>query len=312
VALTNAMPIDPRVEAQTRRLKRRQHAAASWDQLRAAGWTRSQIATRVDRGEWHRVFPRVYILGSPELIPLAMESAALLSFGGRAAVSHWTATAISELLKLRLRMIDLTVARAAVRARPGVRTHLVDFLDAKDVRYRTGLRVTSPARTVVDLAIEASSNELEHAIAEAVARRLMRDDELIDALGRAPQNHPGAARLRARLDHAPDLLLHTQSPGERIAFPLILEAGLPRPRLNQYVEGLKVDMHWPQHKLIVEVDGFQYHGSRQAFENDRRRDQILTAAGYTVIRITWLQLTNEPYRVIAAIAQALGRATLAA
>ena len=81
---------------------------------------------------------------------------------------------------------------------------------------------------------------------------------------------------------------------------------------NQYVEGIKVDLHWPQHKLIVEVDGFQAHGSRRAFEDDRRRDQILAAAGYTVIRITWLQLTNEPYRVIAAIAQALGRAALAA
>ena len=99
---------------------------------------------------------------------------------------------------------------------------------------------------------------------------------------------------------------------ERLAYPLIIDAGLPRPHLNQYVEGLKVDLHWPQHKLIVEVDGFQAHGSRQAFEDDRRRDQILAAAGYTVIRITWLQLTHEPYRVIAAIAQALGRAAIAA
>ncbi len=62
----------------------------------------------------------------------------------------------------------------------------------------------------------------------------------------------------------------------------------------------------------MEVDGYQNHVSRRAFEEDRRRDQILTAAGYTVIRITWLQLTNEPYRVIAAIAQALGRAAIAA
>jgi very-short-patch-repair endonuclease len=306
------MPVDPRREAQTQRLKRRQHAAASWDQLRAVGWTRSQIATRIDRGEWHRAFPRAYILGVPELIPLAMESAALLSFGDDTALGHRTSTAMWDLLRPWPRTIDLIVPRAAVRARPGVRAHLVRSLDAKDVRVRHGLRVTSPARTVIDLAIDASSSELEYAIGEAVARRLMRDDELVEALDRTRKNHPGAARLRACLDHDPDLLLHTQSVAERVAYPLIVNAGLPRPGLNQNVEGLKVDLHWPAHKLIVEVDGFQFHASRHAFENDRRRDQILTAAGYTVIRITWLQLTNEPYRVIAAIAQALGRAATAA
>ena len=140
----------------------------------------------------------------------------------------------------------------------------------------------------------------------------MHDHALTDALDRVPQNHPGAARLRARLMIDPELLLHTQSPAERLAYPLLIAAGLPRPRLNQYLEGLKVDLHWPAHKLIVEVDGYQFHVSRQAFEEDRRRDQILTAAGYTVIRITWLQLKHEPYRVIAAIAQALGRAPIAA
>ena len=140
----------------------------------------------------------------------------------------------------------------------------------------------------------------------------MHDHELTAVLDRAAQNHPGAARLRARLKIDPELLLHTQSPAERIAYPLIIEAGLPRPLLNRYIEGLKVDLHWPRHKLIVEVDGYQFHASRQAFEEDRRRDQILTAAGYTVIRITWLHLRHEPYRVIAAIAQALGRTAIAA
>ncbi|MGZ4234437.1 MAG: endonuclease domain-containing protein [Solirubrobacteraceae bacterium] len=172
--------------------------------------------------------------------------------------------------------------------------------------------MTSPARTTIDFAIDAASSELEHATGEAVARRLMTDHDLEMALGRAPANHPGAARIRARLKVDPELLLHSQSVAERVAYPLLVEAGLPRPRLNQYLEGLKVDLHWPEHKLIVEVDGYQFHVSRRAFEEDRRRDQILTAAGYTVIRITWLQLAHESYRVIAAIAQALGRAAIAA
>lgn len=105
-----------------------------------------------------------------------------------------------------------------------------------------------------------------------------------------------------------DLLLNTRSVAERIAHPLILESGLPRPHLNDLVHGHRVDLHWPQHRLIVEIDGFQFPKSRQAFEADRYRDQVLTAAGYTVIRITYHQLTTEPYRIIATVAQALARA----
>ncbi len=273
------------------------------------GWTPSEIKTRVRRGEWHRRHRGVLILGDPGLLPLADAAAALLAVGKRGVLSHRTAAALWELCDPPSDgVVDVSVIATSARPRDGVRIHLISPLDAKDRRERSGLRVTSPARTVIDFATEVASRELEHATGESVARRLMNDEQLTDALDRAPANHPGAARLRARMNDDPALLLHTQSVAERIAYPLILKAGLPRPRLNQYVEGLKVDLHWPQHKLIVEVDGFQFHSSRQAFEEDRRRDQILTAAGYTVIRITWLQLTDEPYRVIAAIAQALALA----
>jgi very-short-patch-repair endonuclease len=68
---------------------------------------------------------------------------------------------------------------------------------------------------------------------------------------------------------------------------------------------MNADFYWPQHKVIVEVDGYQFHGHRSAFERDRRKDQLLTAAGYTVIRFTWHQLCNEPLRVAAVIATTL-------
>lgn len=168
--------------------------------------------------------------------------------------------------------------------------------------------MTSPARTLIDLAGTTSSSELEHITGESVAKRLMSEHDLIGALDRAPNNHPGAARIRARLAEDRELLLNTRSVAERIAYPLILNADLPRPHLNQVVEGQRVDLHWARHRLIVEIDGFQYHRSRHAFETDRHRNQILTAAGYIVIRITYRQLTTEPYRVIATIAQALTRA----
>lgn len=302
------MPIDRGVAAQLRRLARRQHAAALRDQLLAAGVTRSQIATRVQRGEWRRQFPSVYILGDPGLIPLAIESAVLLSIGEDAALSRHTSAFLWGQIDRKPPVVEITVPRSNIRPRQGVRIHLVHALDAKDLRYRHGLQVTSPARTVIDLAVDATSSELEHATSEAVARRLMSDHDLDQALARAPANHPGAARLRARLNADPEFLLQTRSVAERVAYPLILAADLPRPRLNDPVGPYTVDLHWPQHKLIVEVDSFQFHGSRHAFENDRKRDQILTALGYTVIRITWHQLEHEPYRVIATIAHALAQA----
>ena len=82
-------------------------------------------------------------------------------------------------------------------------------------------------------------------------------------------------------------------------------AGLPLPATNVKVAGLEVDAVWHRERLVVEVDGYAYHGTRQAFERDRRRDARLLLAGYRVLRITWLRLTREPERVVALIAAAL-------
>ncbi len=86
---------------------------------------------------------------------------------------------------------------------------------------------------------------------------------------------------------------------------LCTEAGLPRPRLNAWVEvpgdGFEVDFSWPSARVIVEADSYRSHGDRAAFELDRRRDQLLAAAGWRVLRVTWRQLTGEPQRVVEAL-----------
>jgi very-short-patch-repair endonuclease len=92
---------------------------------------------------------------------------------------------------------------------------------------------------------------------------------------------------------------------------LIREAELPVPAFNVEVKNFLVDAHWPAHKLVLEVDGRRFHGHAAAFENDRRRDQILVAGGYRVIRVTWRQLTREPMQVAVRLAQALAWAEAA-
>jgi very-short-patch-repair endonuclease len=299
------MAADGGREARTRRLLRAQQGAVHLGQLRAVGWTAAEIKTRVRRGEWQRRYRCVFIVGDPELVPLAGHSAALLSLGPRAVLSHRSAAALWSLTPaIPAAQIDVSVAAAAVRRRPDVRVHLVSGLDGKDIRTRDNLRVTSPARTAIDFAAVAPANELLHALSEAVAHGLTSEDELRDALGRVPANHVGAKVIRAILAEEPDLL-RTRSTAERYLLPLVVAADLPRPLVNVWIHGELVDLYWHEQKLIVEIDGYQWHKSRQAFENDRRRDAKLVAAGYRVIRVTWAQITQQSHMVIARIAQAL-------
>ncbi|MEA2146851.1 MAG: hypothetical protein QOG59_2438, partial [Solirubrobacteraceae bacterium] len=116
----------------------------------------------------------------------------------------------------------------------------------------------------------------------------------------------GAAALRTLLDtlDGPQI---TRSAAERVLLRLLREAGLPAPRTNVRVAGSVVDAFWPEHNLIVEIDGFAVHGHRAAFERDRARGQALLAAGYRVMRITWRQLVQQPSLVVANLAAALAR-----
>jgi very-short-patch-repair endonuclease len=165
------------------------------------------------------------------------------------------------------------------------------------------LLVTAPARTVIDLAADDDDDELEAALSEARALRLVRDQDIEAALERAG-NRKGVARMRRLLSleggHG-----YTGSRAERLMRRLLRDAALPQPRCNRRLLGYGVDFLWPDERLVVEVDGYQFHGHRSAFERDRRKDQVLIAAGYQVVRITCRQLVHEPLRVAAVIAAAL-------
>jgi very-short-patch-repair endonuclease len=199
-------------------------------------------------------------------------------------------------------VIDVSVVSCNPRSRKGVRIHRVKQLT--DTTTHQNLKITTPARTLIDFASQASSSELAHAFGEARAKRLITDAKLSAAPGRTPRNHPGAAIVRRMLGEGGT---HERSEAERLMRNLCKEAGLPQPLTNVLLNGHLVDFYWPQQRLIVEVDGYGTHGNRQAFENDRRRDQTHIAAGYVVIRITWHQLKHERIALTARIAQAMAR-----
>jgi very-short-patch-repair endonuclease len=279
-----------------------QNAAVTAEQLHAVGLSRHAILARVKRGRLVPSFKGVYIVGDPELLPLAKESAALLSLGENAVLSHRSAAAVWGLAQPNPQVIDVTAIGSRPHKRDGVRVHYAKSLT--DITTTRNLRLTTPARTLIDFASQASLSELVDAFGDARAKRLITDAKLGASLGRAPRNHPGAAVVRRMLE---DGGTYDRSKAERLMRALCKQAELPQPLTNVILNGHLVDFYWPDQRLIVEVDGYDTHGNRLAFEKDRRRDQAHVAAGYVVIRVTWQQLQHEPIAIAARIAQALAR-----
>jgi very-short-patch-repair endonuclease len=290
-------------------LATKQRGVVTCAQLLELGIDRHTIKRWCKAGLLHRMHHGVYAVGHPALTPLAKMQAAQLACGPQAVLSHAAAAFLWGLTQSPPSTLDVTLMSGRCRPKDGVRVHRsVDF-DEHALRRRHSLLVTSPARTIIDQAADVTLDELDRLIAEARARRLLRPGELEAALDRAGHRR-GAARMRAFLsaEEEPDF---TRSKGERRLRGLLRQAGLPQPRTNRRAAGHEVDFLWEAERLVVEFDGYKYHGHRRAFEHDRRKDVELANADYQVLRFTWRQLDEEPLVVIAAIARALGRRGLA-
>ena len=223
----------------------------------------------------------------------------------RAVLSHTSAGALWG-LRPGDRMpapVEVTVSeKTSVRA-PGVRWHRSRTLLARDLRVRHHLPVTSPARTLVDLAGTLRPRELELALDEALRNRLTTRAQVAEVIARAG-NRAGVKTLEALLAYGRNVTV-TRSAAEERFLGLARSADLPEPEVNPWLQGLMVDFLWRRERIVVEIDGYAFHASRRRFEDDRLRGARLAAAGYQVIRITWLQMLHEPYAVIARLAQAL-------
>ena len=182
----------------------------------------------------------------------------------------------------------------------GVHIHRTPNIARQDVRRRHGIPVTSPARTLLDLAATFDDFELEAATAAAFRRSAVRLSQLADVIDRNPRAR-GVGRLRALLEDAAKPR-DTRSIYERRLLALIREADLPTPLTNVYVGEYMVDMLWPELKLVVEFDSWGFHGDRSAFEKDRLRDQVLSAHNHHVMRVTARQIDRAPTALVARLA----------
>jgi very-short-patch-repair endonuclease/predicted transcriptional regulator of viral defense system len=276
--------------------------------LDAAGIGTNVIAHRVMTGRLYRHHHGVYLLDPPQLASrIALLTAAVEACGPGAALSHRSAAELWELLPAHKGHIEVTVVAHNAGDRPSIRRHRVAELHPRDIRTRHSVRVTSPARTVVDGASYLHGGELDEFVADAIAKGLTNARDIEAALARRPTRR-GTRRLRAVLSQRGGPR-RTRSWGERRLLALLRQAGLPVPLTNRLLLGFQVDALWPDLNLVVEVDGYEFHGDRASFETDRARDAALVAAGYRVIRFTATQLDEQPMLVIGQLAAALALAS---
>jgi len=222
--------------------------------------------------------------------------AAVLASGPDALLSHQTAAALWGIRGYSGGAIHVTVSRKSTSTKR-IRRHL-SYVPPDERSEREGIPVTSVHRTIYDLAATASVDEVIAMIKEAKYLNLWDRLSLWDLLDRYPAKR-GSRNLRLALHRI------TEEPAgqkrskleERFA-PFLRRHRLPLPRFNDWIaldpRPYRVDCHWPQRHLIVELDGWEGHSSRSAFQDDRARDRALKVAGYSVIHLTWAQLDSEP------------------
>jgi very-short-patch-repair endonuclease len=301
------------VEREIGRIAGEQDNVITVRQAIAAGLGRGAIAARCRTGRMQRLHQNVLLIGPAPPSFSALARAATMAVGAGCAVALDPA---SVLLRLRpepspeRRAIDIIVDSRNVRSRPGITIHRSTLVVA-EFGYVRGIPVTSPARTIADLAAVENIAQVEQLLIDGRQLRCVSDRELFAVIDRVPHRH-GHGALRALLQDETDEG-YSRSRAERRLRKLIRDAGLPRAIHNgPKVQGFLIDAHWPALKVVVEVDGRKYHDHPWAFERDHYRDQVLVSAGYAVLRVTWRQLCNDPIGVAVRIAQTLLRAELAA
>jgi hypothetical protein len=275
------------------------------------GLSERAVEHRVTVGRLHPVARGVYAVGHNRISQLGRWMAVVLASGPDAVLSHRSAAALWGIRGPAGGAVDVTGPRKSTSS-DRVRRHLA-ALPADEITACEGIAVTTVPRTVFDLAATSSVDRVEHDIRQIEYLRLYDRLSLLDLIDRYPGRR-GVRRVRAALARVEGLPAgRTRSPLEERFLPFLHRYSLPRPRLNDWItvgeRRFQVDCHWPDSGQVVELDGWQAHGTRSAFQEDRKRDRTLRTAGYEVTRISWAQLDDEPEAIASDLRRLLGSRT---
>lgn len=306
------IPIDPAIRLEKRsrgadvaiaELATRQHGRVARWQLLAIGLRNGAIDRRIATGGLHPEHRGVYAVGYRSRTREGRWMAAVLACGPAAVLSSWPAAAHWRMRDRAGGPVHVTVPRGR-HARSGIVVHHAR-LPPDEITVHEGIPITTVPRTILDIAAAGDRRDVDRALKEAEFLRLADPLSLQDLVDRYPGRR-GVRTVRQVLEAAALGLDITRSELEELFLALVAQYGLPRPRTNVMLEvGFEVDCVWPEHRLVVELDGHASHATRAGFERDRERDRVLQAAGWRVVRITWRQLHDDPERVARDLARLL-------
>lgn len=289
------------------RLARRQYGVVARRQLRGMGFSDRAIDRRLERSQLHEVFRGVFVFGSRRISHRGRWMAAVLASGEGAVLSHRSAARLWRLLSPAAERVDVTCPGGRVR-RDGIVCHRSCLRDDEWL-VEGVIPVTSPFRTIFDLAAVASRREVERAWHEAEVRRLTDRVSLPVLLERYPGRR-GTRALRELLGSDGPVAI-TRNEFEEAFLALIDAHRLPRPRMNAPLalrgRFIEVDALWENDRFAVELDSHGVHGTKKRFESDRHRDRTLVAEGWRTMRVTWQQLLDEPAEIASDLKLALGQ-----
>jgi very-short-patch-repair endonuclease len=283
----------------------RQGGVVSRAQLLALGLGVAAIDHRVRTGRLHVVHRGVYSVGHRVLGAVGRRWAAVLACGPGAVLSHTSAADAWEIRASASATMHVTVGPGGRSTGPGIRVHRRTALPADEATELDGLSITTPVRTLLDLAAGGLRGRRLEAALDHAERRLRVDWAEVRRIVERHAGRPGAPALRDTLARYAPGTVDTFSELEEIVLELCDEYGFPRPHVNRMIEGKRRDFSWPGTRLIVEADSYTWHRSPSALDDDRERDVRLTLAGYVPLRFTYKQCTERRAYVRAAILHGL-------
>jgi hypothetical protein len=273
----------------------------------ALGVGNRAIGERLSRRWLISLHRGVYAVGHRRLRQEGRWLAAVLAAGPGAVLSHRDAAALHGMRTMPEERPVSVSTPAHARAMAGVWVKARRTLAVDDVTVIKAIPVTSPARTLVDLAPMLTAAQLQSTLGEADRRGLLDVQAVERALARTKGRHGHGHRpLRPALGaHAKHGAVLTRSWLEERFLDLVIDAGLPRPLLNAPAAGFEVDALWPGERVAVELDGWADHKEREAAARDRDKTNRLQVAGYVVLRFMHGDVVGDPERVTSALRGAL-------
>lgn len=279
-------------EQELTRLATRQHGVVAQRQLLAIGFSEKAIKVRLNAGRLNTIHREVYAVGHSRVSRNGRWLGAVLAYGDSALLSHQTAAALWELAGSRSSPIHVSApaGHQGLRRRSGIWIHRGQ-LHPEDRDERAGIPVTTVARTLFDYAEAVGFQRLEKAWEEADRLKRLRLAEV----ERVCERGYGRRALKPirRLLAETRAVTRTRSPLEDRFQRFCRLHDLPPHGTNVEVLGKEVDVLWPAAKLIVELDSWEFHSHRAAFQRDRARDTQLLVAGYRTVRVTHDHLDKE-------------------